>query len=234
MQLNDLIRQQQENTQKKTEIRIDNLRNQKFTEFWNSNCHEEWLRQEQVIYQNKVSFDNKELDKSFDILDYNDVANLTVDEFYDFLYHCYFVWKFTAKNRLSTTRTNLKRHKDNLQELSNIQKELFLFDRNDIVKGLEIASRIHGLGYAGASGLLAILYPKYFGTVDQFVVRSLLQIENFDDRNIILAMNPNSLRKKDAVSLILIMRKKAEELNTINRTDYWTPRKVDKVLWSYR
>jgi hypothetical protein len=43
-------------------------------------------------------------------------------------------------------------------------------------------SRIRGLGIAGASGLLSVLFPEYFGTVDQFVVMSLLCINGLKER----------------------------------------------------
>jgi hypothetical protein len=47
-------------------------------------------------------------------------------------------------------------------------------------------------------------------------------------------MKPESLREKDAVLLIDIMRRKASELNTLFGTDKWTPRKLDMILWAWR
>lgn len=94
------------------------------------------------------------------------------------------MWVYTAKNRLATTRKHLQRYQaeDRLDDLDRIRKELYEFDLEDIKRGLEIASSIHGLGIAGASGLLALLFPKYFGTVDQFVVRSLISIKGLIKR----------------------------------------------------
>ena len=37
----------------------------------------------------------------------------------------------------------------------------------------------------------------------------------------------------DAAALIAIMRRKAAENNQAFRTSTWTPRMVDKVLWTY-
>lgn len=34
------------------------------------------------------------------------VSQLEVEDFYDFLYDSYFVWKYTAKNRLATSRSH--------------------------------------------------------------------------------------------------------------------------------
>jgi len=44
-------------------------------------------------------------------------------------------------------------------------------------------------------------------------------------------VNPESLSLKASVKMIQLMRAKANELNTHNNVTYWTPRKIDKVLW---
>ncbi|EME8153042.1 hypothetical protein MM787_002653, partial [Enterococcus faecium] len=36
------------------------------------------------------------------------VSQLEVEDFYDFLYDSYFVWKYTAKNRLATSRSHFE------------------------------------------------------------------------------------------------------------------------------
>ncbi len=95
-------------------------------------------------------------------------------------------------------------------------------------------SRIHRLGIAGASGLLALLFPKDFGTVDQFVVKNLRSIEGIEELDILESMNPEGLRIKDGVVLNKIMKGKAEVLNRTNNTDKWTPRLIDMVLWGSR
>lgn len=99
--------------------------------------------------------------------------------------------------------------------------------------GLEIVSSIKGLGIAGASGLLALLFPKYFGTVGQFVVKALCSIDDLPDKNIFITMFPESLKIEDGIILIKKMKERANELNEVNNTDYWTPRHMDKVLWTF-
>lgn len=89
-----------------------------------------------------------------------------------------------------------------------------------------------GLGPAGASGLLAVLFPVKFGTVDQFVVRALRKVHRLPERDALRRMTPNDLNIADGVVLIEIMRRKAISLNELLNTSGWTPRKVDKVLWA--
>jgi len=100
------------------------------------------------------------------------------------------------------------------------------------------------LGAAGASGPLAVLFPKWFGTADKFVVKALCKIVSLRERPKVLAMVPVGknakgkekdvqLNEKDAVLLIDIMRRKATDLNALFGPDHeWTPRKIDMILWA--
>ncbi len=162
------------------------------------------------------------------------VESMTAEEFYYFLHDKYFVWKYTQKNRLATTRMHLEKYitEDRLHELKAIKEDLFSAALDDAEECLSIVSKIRGLGPAGASGLLAILFPHYFGTVDQFVVKALLKVEKLRERNIVERMKPESLTISDASVLVGILRKQARYLNTHFQTDDWTPRKIDMVLWA--
>ncbi len=200
---------------------------------WNNTQEKDWNAALEN-YFNLVKPSNMNLEIELDRLDSNFVKNMTIEQFYNFLHDKYFVWKYTQPNRLKTTRTCFEKYlRDNtLQELKEIHKLMFEYNPENIEKSLRNVQKIKGLGIAGASGLLSLLFPKYFGTVDQFVVQRLLQIENFDKQFIISKMKPENLTLKDGVILIQIMREKAQELNKIFKTNKWTPRKIDKILWS--
>lgn len=214
-----------------TEQRI----NMELTRLWNSNSEDEW---DEALkkYWDLVKPENVILEEAMEKLNPDEVKNLTAEGFYNFLHDVYFVWKYTAKNRLATTRMHLKRYQteNRLSDLDKIKKKLFSFELGDTQQGLEIASSIHGLGIAGASGLLALLFPRDFGTVDQFVVKDLISIEDINQREMLQSMNPEGLKLMDGVELIEIMKDRANELNRINNTNKWTPRHIDKVLWAYR
>lgn len=201
---------------------------------WNYGNEDDWDYALEK-YWSLLRKENLPLEREFEDLDSTTIEAMSVEEFYDFLFNKYFVWKFTAKNRLATTRKSLSRYvNENLMdELGQIKIKLFSFDKKDSRNGLYIASKIRGLGIAGASGLLAILFPKYFGTVDQFVVKSLCKIEGLSDRELLTQMRPEELKPQDGVILEEIMRSKANELNNRFNTEQWTPRMIDKVLWSF-
>ena len=68
-----------------------------------------------------------------------------------------------------------------MKELKDIQEELFNFKLEKTRMGLNVAVQIKGLGIAGASGLLSLLYPSYFGTVDDMVIRALLSTNEYKE-----------------------------------------------------
>lgn len=161
------------------------------------------------------------------------------EQWYRFLRDIYFPWKYTAANRLAQTTMRLNRYEEEgrLAYLHGIKGRLLRLNPSHIGECLEIAESIDGLGPAGASGLLAWLYPKWFGCADQFVVKALAaEVQSLTERVQVLAMlrHADSLTDKDAMLLIAIMRKKALGLNKKFGTDAWTPRKIDMILWASR
>jgi hypothetical protein len=186
-------------------------------------------------YSTFVKASNIDLERELEALDLDTIRRLDPQGWYDFLYHQYFQWKYTAPNRLATSRKSLSKylHSHSLDELAAVKQLLLSFPRHDIREGLRIASSIPGLGVAGASGLLALMYPNEFGTVDQFAVKALLGVDGLPQREFILRMKPQGLTLEDGVILIEIMRGKAAENNRRFNTAEWTPRKIDKILWTY-
>jgi hypothetical protein len=87
---------------------------------------------------------------------------MAADQWYAFLHDKYFKWKYTGCNRYATTTRHLEEYKASGE-----------LDRGDDIRaGLQTAQEIRGLGMAGASGLLALMYPDFFGTVGQFDSRT--------------------------------------------------------------
>ncbi len=201
---------------------------------WNSRNEAEW-RDALQNYWGQVKPTHLDVEKEFDSLDTQSIKEMGPEQWYEFLLQKYFYWKYTAPNRYATTTAQLKKYKtiDNgLAELFSIKEKIFDFDKEDICLGLEISGSIRGLGPAGASGLLAVLFPAYFATVDQFVVESLSKINSLPEKDAINSMPSQGMRIKDAVILIEIMRRKAKALNQVFTTSFWTPRKIDQILWS--
>lgn len=207
----------------------------KIAELWHNGTDEMW-KAALKSYWDRFNDDQYILEKEIDSIEVSDVASLSVYEFYDFLYQQYYPWKFTNKLFLSRNRKHLEKYlyDNEIDRLARIQKRLFNLDFEDIKECLAVASSIHGLGTAGASGLLSILYPEHFGTVDKFVVYSLLKIDGLQEKAILSSMNPDALTLNNGVLLIEIMRRKAQELNERFNTNFWTPRKIDMILWAIR
>ena len=200
---------------------------------WNNGTEKEW-KSALGKYFDLVKSSNVEIEKELDNLDSETVKKMTVNEFYYFLHNKYFVWKYTQANRLRTTRNSLVKYleDDNIVELEEIHNLIFKYNPENISNLLRTTHRIKGLGVAGASGLLSLLFPKYFGTVDQFVVQRLLEVENLKEHSLLEKMKQDNLTEKDGTILIEIMREKANKLNKKFKTSEWTPRKIDKIMWS--
>lgn len=203
------------------------------TKLWHSKDERDWLTALDR-YWDYVKDENLELERELIYrLDAALVKGFNEQRWYDFLRDKYFRWKYTAPNRYATTTYSLQKciEQNSLNELYQIKKELFNFNKEDIKAGLKIAKQIKGLGAAGASGLLALLFPQYFGTIDQFAVKALRQIDGLPEHVALQKMKPKNLSISNGVVLISIMRNKAEELNRLFGNDFWTPRKIDMILW---
>lgn len=233
----DLINKTFKNTVKSTTHNFENVQfaeNSTFKNLWDNGSEQDWQKALNAYYY-MLGPEQRIIEDYIENVDVDMVRNLDAKGFYEFLYDKYFVWKYTAKNRLATTRMNLEKYIKNneLHILKSIQTRMFATPKTEFGECLEIACEIYGLGTAGASGLLAILFPEYFGTVDQFVVRRLQEIHHPLYADALNRMNPEGLKIKDGIILVNIMKEKAAELNAKFGTDFWTPRKIDMILWAY-
>jgi hypothetical protein len=203
------------------------------TRMWNSNDPNLW-QNALNRYWTFVKPSNLALEQEMDHLDAETVRMMDTNAWYRFLLDKYFRWKYTAPNRYASTTKILRSYEadKSLSRLHGIKARLFALDKDNIQQCLALASSIRGLGTAGASGLLAVLFPSHFGTVDQFVVKALAAIPELPERALISAMKPESLKLSEGAVLIRIMRRKAQELNRGSSPVKWTPRKVDMVLWT--
>jgi len=176
-------------------------------------------------------------------IDFAVMKRLGERKWFEFLEDEYFPWKFTGNwlpRRLADLNSNGRSH------LFGVKETLFALSETDLANTRKALStvkspKIRGLGYAGGSGLLAVLFPKWFGTADKFVVKGLCQIPELPERQELLLMIRTDsrgkesvlLNEKEVVLLVQIMRRKAIELSTIFNAK-WTPRMVDMILWATR
>ena len=200
---------------------------------WHEGTPEAW-REAKGVYWQLVKPHLLATEIALNDLDPAYVRELSATGWYNFLLTQYFPWKYTAPNRLATTTAQLRTYSSSeIELLFEIKEELFAFDRDGVRRGLILAKSVRGLGVAGASGLLALLFPADFGTVDQFAVKALRSVSGLSGQDRLARMKPEGLTVSDGVLLVELMREKAAELNQRFATTYWTPRKLDMVLWTY-
>jgi hypothetical protein len=205
-----------------------------FADLWHSSDSQAWDRALQR-YWSFVQPRNAELERALDAFDLKRLHGLGPEGWYNFLHDEYFRWKYTAPNRYATTTIQLRKYLDGgeLEALDAIRQQLLALNGGDIRRGLVTAKKIRGLGTAGASGLLSLMYPGRFATVDQFVVKALRLVPDLLEASAIARMNRHSLNISDGELLIGILTRKAKHNNESFGTSEWTPRKIDMVLWTY-
>jgi hypothetical protein len=220
----------------KEAARVDDL-------LWFHGREEEWKHLVEVGYWQAVRPDHLEVEREMEHLDREGVRRMSPPDFYRWLHDRYFFWKYTQANRLATTRRTLEQGAaadPGLARLAAVHRRLFAVRPDRVQEALRVATAIPGLGVAGASGLLALLFPEWFGTVDQFVVAALHNVRDLPEHAMIDALydrvveRGRTLKEEDGARLIRIMQRQAAALNTRFQSTYWTPRKVDMALWGDR
>lgn len=207
-------------------------------ELWTKGSQQEW-KTALDLYYNVLSEDERKLETEMDMVSSNPdiIREMSGDDFYNFLFQKYYVWKYTQPNRLVTTRTQLNKHNSETGKLflEIIKDSIFkIHDKIPFETGMivDFSTRIRGLGVAGASGLLSILFPRHYGTVDQYLVYELEKVSEISDAQEYKMIKPKNLKVKDCVFLEKVMREKAKKLNIEFHTDEWTPKKIDMILWA--
>ena len=202
-------------------------------QLWQSSDASKWQRALDR-YWNYIKPTHFELECEMETLRPDDVRYLDADQWYDWLLKKYFCWKYTARNRYVKNTRDLERQATDLgrHHLLTIRDRVLGCENASIRDALTAATEFNGIGPAGASGLLALLFPAKFGTVDQFAVGALCKVRCLSERDKLRCMKPQRLTICNGVVLIEIMRRKAVSLNELFNTSGWTPRKVDKVLWA--
>ena len=162
------------------------------------------------------------------------LQKLGMQQWYDFL-NRYFHWKFKG-NHLQEKLTDLD--KNSFEHLFSVKCTLEAVNELDLAdsrKCLNVVKRIRGLDYPGASGLLALIFKQWFGTVDRCVLESLYAIESLPEKQAIGEIRSWLRRNRDwreygVLFVIDIMRRKAAQLNGWFSTSKWTPHNIAKIL----
>lgn len=165
------------------------------------------------------------------------MAELTDEAWRSFLATKYIPWKHQPGQFWRSKQTKfLSRYasREQLALLATIKNRIFACDPEKTRELLKIVDEIHQFGIPSGSGLLSLLFPSHFGTVDRFVIQSLQRIQKFKDDTKIQRLDPEDISLDDAVHAISVMRVKALENNNLFGTDYWTARRIDMVLYITR
>jgi hypothetical protein len=203
---------------------------------WELRDENQWLHAHDLYWVDPTVCRNRYTEQFMQTVKLEYIQRLDMQEWYDFL-NKYFHWKFTG-NQLHTRLMNLD--KSSFEHLFSVKRSLLAIDELDLADSrkclnLVKSPRIRGLDYPGASGLLALIFEEWYGTVDRCVLESLCKIEALQEKPRIGEIRAwvkiqKDWRESDAVLLIDIMRRKAVQLNAWFGTRRWTPQKIAMIL----
>lgn len=165
---------------------------------------------------------------------------------YRFLYDKYRPWKLKSQAKFFTDLQDKfqKRYDGARGELDALKWKLLRADKTDLTGCLQIVTLIEGFRIPTGSGLLAVLFPESFGTVDKLILRAFLTIPSVnskyrldawthnDDEYFSKGSKTDPKRYELASRLIALFTQKATENNRLVGTAHWTPRKVEMALWT--
>lgn len=204
---------------------------------WTSGDESIWLAQIATYWERVGGQKKKALEEELDSLKIQSVRDFTNEEWRDFLAIKYIPWKHSpGPFWASIQKKFIAKYEsaESLNRLSANKRRIFGSSPEMIIDLLRTVDEIYQFGIPSASGLLSLLFPLHFGTVDRFAMESLQRIEEFKNDLAIQRIDSKNIRLGDAVRAISIMRAKALENNRIFKTNYWTSRRIDMVLWSTR
>lgn len=202
---------------------------------WNSKERTDW-ENALLSYQTAVNKGNVEIEQKLNNMTTDDFKKMSGQDFYRFLVDDYALWKYTDGRIRSRVQSAVEEYHQMCgnSEFNKILDGIFLIAPDDIYLHLTNITRIKGIGVAGASGILSLVFPRYFGTVDRFAVENLQRVYSEDSfyGKKLHKIDPQNISTYDAAEVIRIYREKAEVL--YEAFGIWTPRMVDMVLWSVR
>ena len=166
----------------------------------------------------------------------------------DFLEHWYYSWKFFSIAPYDIPKHQAKvraEYATNPAKYDAIARSLGSLNPDNVEQCLTyVASRsIPGLQISAGSGVLAVLYPTWFGTVDQHTLRALQTLDgdgaewlrrHIPGPETFFPANNNDLGRHAAKLMTQLYRQKSQELAQLDEETGWTPRRVEMVCYILR
>lgn len=214
---------------------------------WESQDEQVWKRCYEAYWNVRSVNDNHIIEEELNILAQHRqvLFKAGAKSWYEFLFHKYIPWKLKSQGMSyeSHRRQFARRYYTCLTELDSIKTAIAHAHKTNVLACLEIATTIDGFGIPSGSGLLAVLYPEHFGTIDQLILRAFREIPHVNqeyqldsrthsNNEYFSGKKTDRARLRLAEELIDLFIQRAAENNNLFGTSMWTPRKVEMALWT--
>lgn len=217
-------------------------------DLWESQDPDVWERCLKAYWDVRSVRNNLATEQEIDIVARHRQTLFDADAsaWYRFLYDKYCPWKLASQAMCfpEHQRKFRERYAANLDELDEVKRQIVRADKTDVPRCLKIITCVEGFGIPTGSGLLAVLFPEHFGTIDKLILRAFLSIPSVntryhldewtrnDDQYFSKGSKSDSRRYELSSILIGLFVEKAAENNRLFGTSLWTPRTVEMTLWT--
>ncbi|MCR5629587.1 DUF1759 domain-containing protein [Eubacterium sp.] len=200
-----------------------------FSELYFSGNEDSWKEYEQEYYD----FVDVQLEKEIERIRSIDC----IENFYSFLIDKLLKWSLISDFIYESNVKRLKEEYENDRNKLNV-----IFDKiceyvkkieNDstedytyISNGINLLTEIVGVGPVCSTSFLAIILPSKFGVVSRHIIEPMKEV--YSD----VKEYKKVISKKQACELEIKLNEISRTINKRFDSNYWTPRKVDKVLWT--
>lgn len=206
-------------------------------DLWHSESPEPWDALIAAYWQQPTVRKTLQIHKDLEHLDRVEVLGTTPEEWYRWVRDTFIPWKFEARWVPVRQRdidgqwaTALGR-----KDIDRVRKAMVVAaERGGFEDAVSLAREIKGIGVSAGSAMATLLFPDRFATGDDRVVGFLRAIPDLPEREALVSIaDPKNLKPCDAAMICRIAVRQAAQLNERFGLTCWTPRLVERCLWTY-
>jgi hypothetical protein len=207
------------------------------TTLWYSKDSEPWDALLKAYWQQPTVRRTLRIHKELEHLDRDKVLGQDDEGWYRWLRDEFVPWKFAGlypKKRQEGIDKQWATESGK-SVISHVRRDMqAVMDSGGFTEALSLVREIDGIGMSAGSAIVALLFPELCATADSRVVRFLRQIFDLPEQPKLRSIrDPKNLRSCDAVTIVQIVQRKSVELNKKFDLQCWTPRLVERCLWTF-
>jgi hypothetical protein len=206
-------------------------------ELWHSNSPEPWDALIGAYWRQPTVRRTLQIHKELEHLDREEVLGRAPEDWYQWLRDSFMPWKFEA-HRVPVRQRDIDGQwatASGREDIERVRRTMVVaMERGGFEEAVSLAKSIKGIGVSAGSAMVTLLFPGRCATGDDRVVGFLRAVPDLPEHQEILGISdPKQLRICEATVISRIAGSKAADLNGKFGVQCWTPRLVERSLWTY-